>query len=386
MSSFGPTGIEVDRQADVFAALIADLQALWGENIKTTADSIIGGLMTIWSEAIADQNELVEGVVAAFQPGKAIKVFLSELVKFNGIDRNEAEFSTVAVTITANTAGSTVLADSIISDPDDSAVKFVIDNTTVLGPSASALVSATAQESGPVVAASGTLTKIDTPLFGWASVTNPDDALEGRNEESDPALRARRDSASKQKASAGVAAIFTAVSDIQEVTDAIVHHNTGSSTDSFGVPPGAVWVIVEGGNDADIAKAISEHLSGGIGTFGTVAFPHPNIAVSGGFETINFSRPSLRDVFISLTLSRGLSYPGDGDDQIIANIIAYFEANQKLDIDVLQSQLYTPINLVEGQSVDDFFLDFTSSPTVEEDLPIVVNQKAVTDALKIVIT
>lgn len=386
MSSFGPTGIVVDRQVDVFNALIADLQALWGENIKTTGDAIIGGLMTIWSEAIADQNESVEGVVAAFQPSKAIRTFLSELVRFNGIERNEAEFSTVSVTITANSAGSTVLAGSVISDPLDSAVKFIIDNTTVLAPSASQLVSATAQEDGPVVAAAGTLTKIDTPLLGWASVTNPADADEGLNEESDTALRARRDRAAEQKSSAGVAAIFTAVSDIQDAVDVIVHQNTGSSTDSFGVQPGAVWVIVRGGNDADIAQAISEHLSGGIGTFGTTSFAHPNIAVPGGIETINFSRPAFRDIFISITLNRGPSYPGDGDDQMQANLLTHFDDNQKLNIDVLRSRLYTPINLVLDQSVEDLFIGFTSSPTGEDDLPITVNEIAVTDNLKIVIT
>ncbi len=387
MSSFGPTGIIVDRQTDVFDALIADLQALWGDNIKTTGDSIIGSLMTIWSEAIANQNELVEATVAAFQPSKAIGVFLSELVRFNGIDRNEAEFSTVSVTITANAGGTTVLEDSVISDPDDSAVKFVIDNDTVLAPFASALVSATAQESGPVVAAATTLTKIDTPLFGWASVSNPSDAIVGQNEETDTALRARRDSASKQKSSAGVAAIFTAVGDIQDVVDVVVHENTGASVDSFGVPPGAFWVIVEGGDDADIAQAISEHRGAGTGTFGTVSFPHPNIAAPGGIETINFSRPVLRDVYLSLTLDKGSTYPGDGDELINAALVTYFGANQTLGKKVSQSQLYSPINTaVPDQSVDDLFLDFTASPTNEDDLILAINEKAVTATLKIVIT
>jgi uncharacterized phage protein gp47/JayE len=391
MSSFTPDGIIVDRQVDVFDKLIADLKSLWGENIRTSADSVIGSLMTIISEAIADQNELVEAVVAAFQPSKAIGVFLSEIVRFNGIDRNESEFSTVSLDLTANTAGSTVPAGTVISDPLNPAVKFEVDNNTVVGPSATVSASATAVDAGPVAAAANTLTNIDNPIFGLASVTNPADAIEGANEEKDPDLRFRRDRAAEIKASGSDAAAYTALADLQNVTDVYVHSNRGSTVDQYGVGPGRRWCIIEGGNDADIAEAINVTLPGGIGTFGAVSFPYlepvQNIVLdTDGSGGTGFSRPDEQITLINLTLNRGTQYPGDGDETLLANLKLYFEQVQKLGVPVEYFELLTPINgapslgypIVLDKAIVSLTIAVQGDPLGTADLPIAINQKAVT--------
>jgi uncharacterized phage protein gp47/JayE len=386
MSEFTPDGIVIDRLDDIFNALIADLKSFYGENIKTDPKSNFGGLSTIWSEAVADQNELIEAVVSAHSPSKASGVFLSELVAFNGITRNEAEFTTVPCNLIANTAGSTVPAGTIFSDPV-TGNQVALDSEQVIAPSATELASCTALTEGPVEFEVNTITKIETPVYGLESVNNPAKAITGRNEESDTELRARRWQAATVTASTNDGAIFKAIADIQETTDVKVHSNKTPDIDSFGVPPGQIWAIVEGASDADIAKAIYDHTSAGIGWFGSVTEPYIDPDSLDSYD-IKFSRPDYNDIWIIVNLTKNPEfgeYPGDGDDQIKQNIVDYFDEFQKLSIDVVNSRLYTPINLVPGHSIDSVLIGLSSPPTLENDIPMIINQKAITELAKITV-
>lgn len=386
MSSFGPDGYTIDRLEDVFQALIADLKVFYGDNIKTDPKSNFGGLSTIWSEAVADQNELIEAVVSAHSPSKAAGIFLSELVAFNGITRNEAEFTTVPCNLTANAAGSTVPVDTVFSDPVTGG-RVSLDSEQVIAPSATELASCTALEPGPIEFEADTITKIETPVYGLESVNNPANAIPGRNEEKDTELRARRWQAATVTASTNDGAIYKAIADIQESTDVKVHSNKTPDVDSLGVPPGQIWSIVEGASDADIAKAIYDHTSAGIGWYGDVTEPYIDPDSLDSYD-IKLSRPDYKNVWIIIGITKNSEYgeyPGDGDEQITQNLIDYFDEFQKLKIDVSQSRLITPVNLVRGHTIDYLKIGLTPSPTLEDDIPIIINEKAITDADKITV-
>lgn len=384
MSSFTPNGLVIDRKDNVFDKIIADLKSLWGDNIKDTPDSTLGGGVEIFSEAIADQNELIESVVSAFQPSKAIGVFLSELVRFNGIDRNENQFSTVTLDCTADpVVPTTIPIDSIVEDPD-TGIQVRTTAPATIPAGTTAPVAAEAIEAGAITLEANTLTKIVTPEFGWSSVNNPADGTPGQAEESDEALRARRNIAAERKASCGKAALFTALFDIQDVTDVYVHDNKGSSTDSLGVPPGQVWSIVEGGAEADIIEQISGHVAGGIGTYGAIAAVY-NDPVTGSPETINYSRPTLKNTWLVIDLTKDSKYPGDGDEQISDKLVTYFETNQTLGDSVINSRLYSVVNEVPGHTINAIYQGFSSSPASTSDLAVAVNEKAITDDTRITV-
>jgi uncharacterized phage protein gp47/JayE len=151
MSTFDATGLTVDDFATVLAALIADLQTSFGDNIKTGPDSVFGLLANIIAEGVSDQNELIEQVANAFNPQTASGAALSILVQLNGITRNSDEFSTVTLSCTANTAGASIPAGSLVSDPT-TGNQFATDALLVLAPSATSTVAATAVNSGVVTA------------------------------------------------------------------------------------------------------------------------------------------------------------------------------------------------------------------------------------------
>jgi uncharacterized phage protein gp47/JayE len=385
MSSFTPNGLEIDRLDDIFNKIIAALKSLWGDNIKSTPDSNIGGHATIYSESVADQNELIESVVAAFQPGNAKGVFLSELVRFNGIERNENRFSSVVLDCTADPAvGTTIPFGAIVEDPA-TGIQVQVIAPTVIPAGLTLPVAAQALDEGAIAIEADTMTEIVTAVFGWVGVNNPAAGETGQAEEKDPELRARRDIAAEQKASCGVAAIFTALFDIQEVTDVAVHDNKGSTIDGLGVPPGQVWSIVEGGAEADIIEQISTHLAGGIGTYGAIWATY-NDPITGYAESIYYSRPTLKNTWLTIDLTINSKYPGDGDTQISDKLIEYFEANQKLGVDVINSRLYSVVNEVPGHSINAIYMGFSASPGSESDLVVEINEKAITDATRIMVT
>ena len=390
MSTFDSSGLIMDSFDDIIAAMSQDFIDQYGDNHKVSADSVTGQITYIISGQVADLNEKVEAVNSAFDPQKSKDVFLSNLVQLNGITRNEFEFSTVAVTITANTAGSTVLIGSIVSDPNNPSVKFALDGTTVLPPSASQLVSATATVAGPIEAAPGTITKIDNPIFGWASVINPGPAQAGQNEETNTKLRVRREITASAVGKAGVPGIYGALADINSVTEVKVHQNSGQTTDSYGVPRQHIWSIVEGGSDNDIAGVLHNQIAG-IGTWGSIAHPYSD-PVTSAVYTINFDRPTYIDVWIEVSLTRYEGFLTGGNAFIKQAILDYFAGDFTLNEQpvggftigdsILRSRLYTPVNSVQNHKINYIHLG-TTSVVSDQDLILLVNEKGLADETRI---
>lgn len=393
MSTIDENGIVIDRFDEVKAGIDADLKAAFGEGIKLSADSVFGQLSAIIAERVSDQNELIELVAQIFNPQATPGVFLSQLVKINGIDRNEAVFSTVSLSVTANTAGSTIPAGSTVSDPAVGE-KFAIDSTVVLLPGQTKSVSATAVNAGFIEAPAGTLTKINTPVYGWASVTNPADASPGALEESDQELRIRRDIAAQGGGSANAAAIYTALLEVTGVDLAAVYENKTSLTDSRGIPPHSIWAVVRGGADADIAEVLLDKTAAGAGWYGSTTVPFAD-PITGETYDVKFSRPTEIPIYITFVLSKGASYPSNGDELIAENTVKFFDGEFYLNNvllepfglsdNVVASRLYTPANTVQGHSITEIRIGTAPNPVGSADIPIAPDELAGTDETKITV-
>lgn len=358
MATIDSTGFTPDTYSDLWDAYIALLQAAFG-NINTDPESVIGHNTNLWSLSIAELNELAEDIISAQNPQAASKSSLSALVLLNGIQRQEAEYSTVSLTCTANAGGCTIPAGSLVSDGAGN--QFATDAELILAPSASDSVSATAVEIGAVTAAASTLTTIDSPVTGWASVTNAAAATEGQSEESDATLRARRQAVSERASTVSTSALYQAISDVTAVEKVRVEENYGVVTDSDGVPRNHVWCIVYGGNGADVVQAIFEHTSAGRGTHGGLSLLHTD-ATTGVSKTIYFDRPTDIDIYVTVNLTTDTDYPAGGDADIEAAIEAHIEALDMGD-DVVYSRFYTPVNATTGHQIDSLYIGTSPSPS-----------------------
>jgi uncharacterized phage protein gp47/JayE len=393
MSTIDENGLVIDRYPEIKSQIDDALRAAFGEGIRITSDSVFGQLSAIMAERISDQNELIEQVSTIFNPNAAPGVWLSRLIKLNGLTRKEPIFSTVAVNVGANAAGSTIPAGSLVSDPAIGE-KFALDAVAVLAPNEVKTVSATAVNAGAITAPAGTLTKIETPVFGWASVVNPADGSIGALQETDTAARIRREVASKQTGKANVSAIYSALFDLDAVDLLAIYENRSGTTDGNGVPGHSIWAVVSGGSDADIAEVLFNTTPAGIGFFGTVTVNHPD-PITGQVYPVKFSRPVEVPIFVTYILQKSTTYPSNGDDLIKSQTIDFFEGGFTIDgvpvepmglgSVVVSSRLFTPANSVPGHRILSVLIGKTANPTSSNDVVMLPNEIPAVDLSTITI-
>ena len=203
------------------------------------------------------------------------------------------------------------------------------------------------QNTGPIEALSGTLTEIVTPVSGWASVTNAEDADEGRNTETDEELRTRRAQSLQVAGSGTVESIRARLREVTNVEDAFVIENRTDSTDGSGRPSHSFEVVVAGGLDQDIADTLWEHKPAGIETYGT-----ENINVTdsqGNTQVINFSRATEIYMHVKVTYTKYTeeTFPSDGESQIEDNVLEYGQTHS-IGEDVIVQRFFGPIFEVPG--------------------------------------
>lgn len=175
-------------------------------------------------------------------------------------------------------------------------------------------VDADAEVTGPIVAVAYDLTIIQTPVSGWSSVLNLLDADEGADEATDEELRLVR---TLELAGAGASTKDALRADLLKLTGVIsatVFNNPENTTDVDGVPPHAFETLVRGGDSQEIVDTIANNQPEGIGTYGSSSGTHTDS--EGTAVTINYSRPTLINVYVDVTLEYDASlYPTDGDTQ-----------------------------------------------------------------------
>ena len=378
MSDFAisDTGFKRKRLDQLLSELNSAVQAVFGENFNVSPESPDGQINGVVSESNANLWEIAEEAYNAFNPSSAVGVTLSNLVQLNGLTRKEATFSRARVDITG--VGLTLIpAGSTISTSDTSSTFTTIEDLTLsAGGIGSVFVDSTV--TGSIIALAGTLTIIDTPVTGWDTVTNPLDATLGSNEETDVELRARRENSVARDAQAIIDAIFAAISAVPDVTQVVVLENDTNVVDGNGQAPHSTHAIVVGGDDAEIAEAYFLKRTPGITTIGSTTVPV--LDNQGIPHDTSFSRPTLIPIYVIVNLTIFPDYPGNGDEVIKQAIVDYANGDLilgrgfSLAEEVIYSELFTPINTVQGHSVDSLFIGIAPVPTGTANIPIAFDE------------
>lgn len=210
-------------------------------------------------------------------------------------------------------------------------------------------VAVEATEAGPIEQAPNTITTIITPILGWDSVTNPQEASVGRYEETDEELRLRWRNTKFQFATNIVESLYSAIFSLEGVSNAVIYENDTDVIDENGVLPHSFLTLVDGGLSSDVATAIWRNRPTGIRSQGNTSV---DILDSFGYvRTINFSRPTEVQVYIEINLETNNRFPEDGEHKIQEALISYING-LTINDDVVYSRLYTPINSVVGHQVN----------------------------------
>ena len=380
MSEYGisSTGFKRKRLNLLLEELNAEVKSIFGDNFNVSPESPDGQVNGVISESNANLWELAEEAYNAFNPKAASGVTLSNLVQLNGITRLAATRSRVELTLTGD-SGTVIPEGSLISTLDTGAKLSTDDSVTIDG-AGNAIVQATALEFGPISMLVDTITQIDTPLSGWDTVTNDDNATLGTNDESDSDLRARRRRSVARDAQAIIDAIRSAVENIDNVTQAVVLENDTDAEDANGLPAHSFQVVVSGGTNIDVADAIWLKKPAGIQAFGDITVEV--IDSQGISHDISFSRPTPVVIYVEVTLTTFPEYPANGDDLIKQAIVDYANGdlvdNRSFGLadNVIYTRLYTPINSVAGHEIDDLQISIASPADGVINIPISITQIA----------
>jgi hypothetical protein len=100
-----------------------------------------------------------------------------------------------------------------------------------------------------------------------------------------------------------------AIRAIPEVSRSRVYDNDTNLTDANGIPGHSIAAVVEGGLDADIAKAIYLRKGPGGGTYGSTSYNYTNDL--GVTTVIQYSRPIYTAIDINLDVRPGRGYTTD---------------------------------------------------------------------------
>lgn len=362
MSTIDETGFIRTRYQDGREVLATD----WQDKLpgrRTEPDTVNGRIISLQAELDDRTNSKLQFLLDSLNPFSAPGNLLFRLAPLMAKRRRGAVFSSVRLTVTADANGTTIPAGSIVSQ-SAGATKFATISDITVAPSGSEFVTAFATEAGALTGAAGTITVIDTPVFGWASVTNADDASIGRTQETAAQLRFRMLATSAAPGGSPLG-IYTAMTELDGVTYARVYENKTDAVDAAGIPPHSIFPIVDGGTDEEIAAELLRVVAAGINyaTSSDIAGPDwVSVVLQNPAnlqdETVWFARPTDTNAAIVVTIETDSEFPADGIARIKDAIIEY-ATTWPVGKTLYSSRLYNPVNTVPGIDINSLTIDAT---------------------------
>lgn len=322
--------------------LTGQYTGIYGADVYLGSDSQDGQWLGVVAQALYDTAALGAGIYSSFAPGNAQGTGLSRLVRINGLSREAATKSTVELTI-GGTAFTTITNGVAIDSLNQ---LWNLPASVTIPSGGSITVTATAADSGAIAAEPSTITGIYTPTLGWQTVTNAAAATVGTAAETDAGLRNRQSISTSIPAQTVFDATVGAVGNVVGVTALSPYENYTDTTDSNGLPPHSICLVVEGGNDMTIAQTILDYKTPGTNTYGTTSVPLTD--AKGVPITINFMRPTLKPLAVQVTLTPLSSWISTNETTIAAAIAAYINA-LPIGGSLILTQLYV-VGYVPGAS------------------------------------
>ena len=262
-----------------------------------------------------------------------------------------------------------------------------------------AAVAFEAEDSGPLAALSGTLTEIATPVSGWTSARNLSDAALGQDEETDAELRLRREIDLAGSGKATPNAIRADVLALDDVEECKVFVNDTDYTNSDGLPPHSIEVVVRGGDDDEIAAAIFDAVAGGIEVYATSGSVYYTTAIvedsTGTDRTLSFMRADVKDIWVIVDVTYdAATAPSDLATQV-RDAILLSAAEHTMGRDVWSTYIEGAVthgpSVAGGAKIPGIlgvtkcWIGLSNPPTGSTTIPIALRELAVFDSSRITV-
>lgn len=329
MAYFSPyidgTGMHIPLYQEIVDKLVEDMKQIFGDDIYLEADSQDYQQISIFARMIYDSYNLALLAYNNRTPKDAIGIGLDNIVALAGIQRKPATASTVVLTITGDDG--TKISNGEVSD--DNGNYWELPDEVIIPSNGTIDVTATSKEKGNVSALPNTVTNINTPVYGWLSVTNKQASSAGIDVENDFELRGRFSLSVLGPSSSILESLQESLVAIPGVTRVRGYENDTSATSTGTVPPNVpagipshtISFVVEGGNDVDVATELYMKKTPGCGTFGTTTVKLQS--VTGNILAVNFYRPQYTNVKVKITIKQLDGYTSDYVDKMQEAVSTY---------------------------------------------------------------
>lgn len=342
MSYFAPyiddSGLHVPTYDDILQSLIADMQEIYGTDIYLGTDSADYQFLSILSLKISDSYQALQYAYNSRSPATAIGAALDSVVKLNGIARKAAGYSTCQVVVSGKPF--TELKNCSVQDANGTV--WNLPETVLIGSDGAATTTATCSVAGAVTALPGDINKINSPTYGWTSVTNDVSAIPGNAVETDGELRARQEVSVSIPSQTMLEGTLGEIRGIANVSRVSVYENdtnlagVDAANNPYGLPPHSVTCVVEGGDEQAIAKAILYHK--GIGCYTNGSTEVKVVDRNDYTNTVRFFRPAYVPVHVRLEVRKYTGYVASLSQTIkeaIYNYLRGLEIGRDVSISML---------------------------------------------------
>ena len=331
---------------DLVESMENKTKELFGENARTTSNSVLGVLIRVFAWPLSLMYELLERVYLSSFINSSTGVSLDRLASNYSITRGPASAALVTLEFTGQ-------ADYVIEE----GVQFATDNMIIFEMIDVVTIDQYGQGSGQAVSvdysdranvAAGTITVALEPVEELYSVNNPSAASGGSKAEDDKSLRDRIKASNTSNPGPPVNGIISAVLSVPGVRMARLVENNKMEDDEYGNPPKTIHIFSMGGDRQLIGQAIFDSIASGIQTTGNESVIVSDI---GGFlHTVYFDYATPVRIYAKIVLTINDSFVQESVDEIKKLVENYVNTLEMGGV-VRYSYFYPQIYSVGGVSV-----------------------------------
>ena len=305
------SGVIVPDTSSVQEQVTQDLLNVFGQDLDTTPETPQGRLIQCLTDyrtntlAINAQN--ANQINLRYATGR----FLDAIASFFGLSRIQATSTRVLASVTG--ISGTVIPAGTQAQTTEGKV-FYVENDITIGQNGQATGYFLSLEKGAIPCNVNSLTKIVNAVLGWETINNTTSGIVGSTLESDDHLRLRIEN-SRYSGISMLEAIKSKLSNVENVTDSWCYDNyddTAITYDGISIDPHSIVVMVNGGENDEVAEAIFKAKTGGTG-YTAISGQSESISVTDGAYgsqyTVVFNRPDPQAFEVAITV-KNVNYDG----------------------------------------------------------------------------
>lgn len=380
MPKFGVTKDGFNRKGylDIISDINSLAKELYGEDIDLSERNPLGMSWQNLAWEIAELWDVAEDVYNSPFIDTSEGLSLDSTGKYIAISRKAAQRAVGIITVSGNEG--TAIPKGFRISTQSTEIVFETTDRSVIGEDGEVdipIKSILAGISNNLP--SSTLTKIVNPISGVNEVYNKEPTTDGTEVESDKDFRERYYRSVSLGGSSTRESVEAALLNMPNITDAFVEENETMEY-MEDIPPKSLAPYVFGGEDEDVAKVILLSKAGGIRSYGSTEVEvEDSKAIR---HTIGFTRPTVKDLYIRLSITRGYEYPGD--DVIKRSVLNYIGGQDgdgviykglKLGEDVVISKLIAAATCLSG--VNDVTVEVSFDGGTYTSTNISINKKEI---------